>query len=329
VSAVPLIDLSGLRDGSAPGAVAARIDAACRDTGFFGIVGHGVPPELRARLDRLAREFFALPVDEKARIAMARGGRAWRGWFPVEGELTSGTPDLKEGIYFGQELGPDDPRVLAGVPLHGANLFPERPAGLGPTVLEYLAAVTEVGHLVLRGVALGLGLDQHWFAEHLTADPLVLFRIFHYPPPPPDAGAWGVGEHTDYGLVTVLGQDASGGLEVRGRDGWVPVPPHPDAFVINIGDMLERMTGGVYRSTPHRVRNTSGADRLSFPLFLDPNWDAEVLPVPAVGTPAPGDAPARWDGRDVLEWSGTYGDYLLDKVGRVFPDLRADVIDDG
>ena len=179
-----------------------------------------------------------------------------------------------------------------------------------------------------RGIALGLDLDEHWFDDHLTADPLVLFRIFHYPPLDPghaeQAGEWSVGEHTDYGLITLLGQDASGGLEVRGPRGWIAAPPLPDAFVVNLGDMLERMTGGRYRSTPHRVRNTSGADRLSFPLFFDPAWDAKVRPIP--GHDGPVDDAARWDGRSVHTWSGTYGDYLLDKVGRVFPDLGRDVL---
>ncbi len=328
-----VIDISSLVDGSDSTMVAAEIDAACRETGFFSIVGHGVPAELRSRLDSLAREFFALPIEQKARIAMPLGGRAWRGWFPVESELTSGQPDLKEGLYFGQELDADDPRVAAGLPLHGRNLFPGRPDGLRDAVLDYIAAVTDVGHLVLRGIAQGLGLDPNWFDEHLTADPLVLFRIFHYPPMPAGAGGWGVAEHTDYGLITLLGQDNSGGLEVQSRDGWGAVAPHRDALVVNLGDMLERMTGGVYRSTPHRVRNTSGTDRLSFPLFLDPAWDAEVLPVPSIGASAidgsvVGDRSPRWDGRRVLDWSGTYGSYLLAKVGQVFPDLHADVLDD-
>src|SRR5207248_7259395 len=130
-------------------AVAAAIDAACRDTGFFSIVGHGVDPALRAQLDALAREFFALDETEKAEIAMAHGGRAWRGWFPVGGELTSGIPDEKEGIYFGRELGPEDERVRAGVPLHGPNLFPRRPEALRDTVLEYLDALTAVSHAVM------------------------------------------------------------------------------------------------------------------------------------------------------------------------------------
>ena len=109
--------------------VSRQLDAACRDVGFFYIVGHGVDEGLQRRLEALSREFFGLPEDEKARIGMAEGGRAWRGWFPVGGELTSGVPDRKEGIYFGAELGPDHPRVAAGVPLHGPNLFPARPAG--------------------------------------------------------------------------------------------------------------------------------------------------------------------------------------------------------
>ena len=326
---VPIIDISGLRDGSGTAAVASEIDAACRDIGFFSIVGHGVPAELCRRLDEQARAFFDLPEDEKASIAMRHGGRAWRGWFPVGGELTSGTPDLKEGLYFGLELDPSDPRVVAGTPLHGPNQFPARPAGLRDAVLEYIDAVTAVGRIVLRGIALGLGLDDQWFDRNLTADPLVLFRIFHYPPPPSGADGWGVGEHTDYGLITLLAQDTSGGLEVHGRGGWVAVPPDPEAFVVNIGDMLERMTGGAYRSTPHRVRYTSGAGRLSFPLFLDPNWDAEVLPVPKlVGMGTAHDPSERWDGESVLAWSGSYGDYLLTKVAKVFPTLLAEVIDD-
>jgi isopenicillin N synthase-like dioxygenase len=210
--------------------------------------------------------------------------------------------------------------------LHGPNLFPARPGGLGDAVLEYMDAVTELGHTLLRGMAIGLGLEPSWFDVHLTADPLVLFRIFHYPPLEATDDRWSVGEHTDYGLITILGQDASGGLEVRGPDGWIDAPPLADAFVVNLGDMLERMTGGRYRSTPHRVRNATGLDRLSFPLFLDPGWDAEVVPVPMPDGTVGSTAGDRWDGEDVHEWSGTYGEYVLTKVGRVFPALRDEVL---
>lgn len=310
--------------GAEAGAVAAAIDRACREVGFFSVVGHGVDPDLRRQLDVAARRFFALPTADKAEIEMARAGRAWRGWFPLGGELTSGVPDLKEGLYFGTELDGDDPRVRAGTPLHGANLFPRRVPELGPLVLRYLDALTAVGQAVLAGMALGLGLGPAWFTEHLTGDPVVMFRIFRYPPPPAGADpAWGVAEHTDYGLLTVLGQDGAGGLEVKGPDGWIGVEPDTDAFVCNLGDMLERLTGGLYRSTPHRVRNPGTADRLSFPFFLDPSWTATVDRLPVVERPLDHDAAERWDRTSVHGFTGTYGDYLLGKVSRVFPELAA------
>jgi isopenicillin N synthase-like dioxygenase len=327
VTALPLVDVSPLLDPAADAPACARvgraIDSACRDTGFLLVTGHGVDPDLRDDLERLSRAFFALPEQEKATIAMSRGGIAWRGWFPVGDELTSGQPDRKEGVYFGTELPPDDPRVAAGTPLHGPNLFPARPADLRPVVLRWMQEVTGVGQAVLSGIALGLGLERDWFARHLTGDPTVLFRVFHYPPG--DTQSWGVGEHTDYGLVTLLAQDHHGGLQVKSGDTWIDVPADPYVFVVNIGDMLERMTRGGYRSNPHRVRNLSGADRLSFPLFLDPSWDATVTPLPqSVFDVLPDDdAGHRWDGQSVHAWEGVYGDYLTAKVARVFPGLAA------
>jgi isopenicillin N synthase-like dioxygenase len=327
----PVIDVGPLTgSGGEVAAVADAIDAACRDAGFFSIVNHGIDHELLDRLEVLAREFFALPEEEKARVAMANAGRAWRGWFPLGGELTSGVPDRKEGYYFGEELPIDDPRVVAGVPLHGPNLLPARPPELGPTVLEVIERFTTLGHQLMRGLGLALGLDAEWFDRELTHDPVVLFRIFRYPARA--AGletpeSWGVAEHTDYGLLTMLHQDAGGGLEVRTVDGWVEIPPRPGALVCNLGDMLERMTGGVYRSTPHRVRIPAGRDRIACPFFFDPGWTAEVRPIVAAVAPGADDAAARrWDGASVHEFSGTYGDYLLGKVSKVFPALRDEAL---
>jgi isopenicillin N synthase-like dioxygenase len=323
VDSLPVIDVGPLRARSAGEAgVADAIDAACRRTGFFLVTGHGVDPALASLLEALSREFFGLPEDVKARIAMRHGGRAWRGWFPLGGEVTSGVPDGKEGVYFGAELGPDDARVAAGVPLHGPNLFPDEPAGWRDVVLAWMDACTALGHDLVRGLAQGLGLPEGWFDRHLTADPVTLFRIFQYPP---SAGeAWGVGEHTDYGLLTLLWQDDCGGLQVRTGEGWLDVPPLPGAFVCNIGDMLDRLTGGRYRSTPHRVRNTCGRPRLSFPFFFDPSWDARVAALPLPDRP-PDDAGSRWDGTSVHAWDGTYGEYLVAKVSRVFPSLFEEV----
>jgi isopenicillin N synthase-like dioxygenase len=323
VNEVPVIDIARLRSGGRGAeVVATAIDRACREVGFFCVDGHGASLDVLASLDEEARRFFARPEEEKAQIAMARAGAAWRGWFPLGGELTSGRPDGKEGLYFGEELDATDARVRSGLPLHGPNLFPADMPELRRVVTAWMVEMTELARVVMRGVAMGLGLAPAWFEDDLTSEPTVLFRIFRYPPT--DEDGWGVGEHTDYGLLTILAQDVCGGLQVRGTEGWLDVPALPGVLVCNIGDMLDRMTGGRYRSTPHRVRNTSGQDRLSFPFFFDPGWDALVRPVPLVGAAPADDARTRWDGASVHRWEGTYGDYLLGKVGKVFPDLADD-----
>lgn len=319
---LPILDMTpllGHGDEAAREALARDIRAACRDSGFFYVVGHGVAPALLRELAEASSRFFALPAAQKQAIAMAHGGRAWRGWFPVGGELTGGAPDRKEGLYFGSELAPEHPRVRAGVPMHGPNLFPEQVPELRPLVLRYIAAMTTVAQALLVGVARSLGLAGDYFAKHYTAEPTVLFRVFHYPAGP-DEG-WGVGEHTDYGLLTLLAQDEVGGLQVKTPRGWIDAPPIAGALVCNIGDMLDRLTGGEYRSTPHRVRNTSGRSRLSFPFFFDPDFAAEVVPLP--GAAIDDDHALRWDRASVHLFAGNYGDYLLAKVGRVFPALQA------
>ena len=302
------------------------VEEADIPTRRFDLPGHGVPPELLADLDSASRAFFALPEAEKLEISMDRGGAAWRGYFPLGGELTSGRPDRKEGLYFGTELGPDHPRVRVGLPLHGPNLFPRQVPELRPAVLAYVDALTMAAQAVLRGVAISLGLAPSYFEASYTAEPTVLFRVFHYPPHEAGDDGWGVGEHTDYGLLTLLAQDDNAGLQVHSETaGWIDAPPIPGTFVCNIGDMLDRLTGGWYRSTPHRVRNLTGNERLSFPFFFDPDFTAEVPPLPGRAQVGEGGHP-RWDGADLRAFTGTYGDYLLAKVGQVFPQLREGVL---
>lgn len=324
-SQIPMIDVSGLVSGHEPDTVATQIRQACCDTGFFYIVGHGIDEGLQQRLEQLSRQFFAQDVATKMQIQMAKGGRAWRGYFPVGGELTSGQPDLKEGIYFGAELDATHPAVQNDIPMHGANLFPDIPQ-FRETVLEYLAEMTQLGQTLMAVIALSLGLESSYFRDRYTHDPLILFRIFNYPGTPnlPEA-SWGVGEHTDYGLLTILKQDDAGGLQVKSKSGWIEAPPIPNSFVCNIGDMLDRLTGGLYRSTPHRVKNQSGRDRLSFPFFFDPNFNAELHPIEVKGAIVD-DQSDRWDRASVHEFRGTYGDYVLSKVAKVFPDLRQQVL---
>ena len=324
---LPIVDVSPLVSGGDCAPAARAIGEACRDLGFFYAIGHGITPETLASLDAASRRFFALPEAHKMEIAMARGGRAWRGYFPVGGELTSGKPDLKQGLYFGEELDEKDERVVEGLALHGRNLFPADVPELKGAVLAFMDEATQASHAIMEGVALSLGLDAQYFRRTYTSRPTLLFRVFEYPASPADASngepnndeQWGVGEHTDYGLLTLLAQDDNGGLQVKTSNGWIEAPPIPGTIVCNIGDMLDRLTGGLYRSTPHRVRNVSGRSRLSFPFFFDPAFDAEIVPLPWTG--ARDDSRERWDHANVHDFKGPYGDYLLGKVSKVFPEL--------
>jgi len=126
-------------------------------------------------------------------------------------------------------------------------------------------------------------------------------------------------------MLTILRQDGSGGLQVKSRAGWIDAPPIAGSFICNIGDMLDRMTRGLYRSTPHRAKNRTGYDRLAYPFFFDPNFNAEVKAI-ELDRRIDDDREERWDRASVHEFSGTYGDYLLGKVSRVFPQLRRDVL---
>jgi polar amino acid transport system ATP-binding protein len=326
MSSLPVIDLRlAGRGAQARSALARQLDLACSEFGFFYLVGHGVEERLTERLLQLSRDFFARDPAEKQRIHMSHGGRAWRGYFPVGGELTSGQPDLKEGLYFGTELGADDPRVRAGIPMHGSNLFPDVPQ-FRETSLAYMHALETTGQRVLSLLAEGLQLDTDYFQQRYTGDPTVLFRIFRYPPDDAARAGWGVGAHTDYGLLTLLQQDSVGGLQVLNRDRWLEVPPLEDSLVCNVGDMLEKLTRGRYLSALHRAKNLTVRERLSMVLFLDPAFDAQLEALPGVvPDSAQPHTDVRWDRIDPHALQGTYGEYLLSKVSKVFPELAPTV----
>lgn len=326
---LPLIDLSLPEAENAP-----RIHAALQKVGFLYINNHGIPEHLQSQLTDLAQTFFALTAEEKLKIAMEKAGLAWRGYFPVKGELTSGIPDLKEGLYFGVEQEPEHPEVQQGTPLHGPNQWP---AGLPmkETVLAYMQEAKRVAEQLMRLIALGLGLEANFFADRYGAEPTELFRIFNYPAPASLPGSesvtLGVHEHTDMGFLTLLLQDGSGGLEVkpRGSEEWIAAPPVPRTFVVNIGDMLELWTHGIYQATLHRVENPAPHDRLSFPYFFDPSWHCPLERIPPqLLRPleleqVPPATTRKWDGTNLnnLNEDTTYGEFVWNKVRKVFPEL--------
>jgi isopenicillin N synthase-like dioxygenase len=292
---LPIIDLLPLESGGAwRDHVAAQLDWAASELGFFYITGHGVDQAVIDTMLQRGRSFFRMREESKLAIHVSRGGRALRGYFPVGGEFTAGRPDLREGLYFGEELPEDDDRVRAGLPLHGRNLFPELP-GFREATLEYMQALTGLGHRLMSGIGRGLRLGDTHFVDRYTGRPTTLFRIFNYPPAAADSAAehCGVDEHTDYGLIALVYQDEVGGLQVKHGSSWIDVPPVPGAFVVTVGDILERLTEGRYTSAVHRVINHPQRSRVSMPFFFDPHFDAQ-LPV-----------------------HGTYGDYLQSRLAEI------------
>ncbi|MES2915138.1 MAG: 2-oxoglutarate and iron-dependent oxygenase domain-containing protein [Pseudomonadota bacterium] len=293
MTVIPVIDVSGLSGGEAAALRVARdIGTACRDVGFFYVVGHPVPLDLSQAVFAAAAAFFALPEADKRLVRYSAAGN--RGHVPMKGEALDPTrpADLKEAFNIGLDLPPDDPDLLAGRGFRATNLWPGLP-GFRDTMLAYFDASHRLGLLLHRAFALDLGLAPEFFDDKLDR-PMAVLRLLHYPPAPgrTEAGQLGAGEHTDYGCVTLLATDGVGGLEVQTRGGaWLAAPHVPGAFVCNIGDCLMRWTNDIYVSTPHRVVSPAGRERFSVAFFLDPNPDAEIACLPGCAMP---ERPARY-----------------------------------
>ena len=315
---IPVIDVSGLRSPELPDRqrVAAELGRACREVGFFYVVGHGIPDPIRAAVFEAARQVFALPDAAKDAVSIKRSpeNRGYVG-FGTERLDERAAADQKEAFNIGLDLSPDDPEVLAGVPLRGPNLWPDLP-GWRETVLAYFDACDQLLQDIHRGFAIDLGVEEDYFFTKLDRAASIL-RLLHYPAAPGLAGTGelGAGEHTDYGNLTILATDSVAGLQVRRRDGaWLDAPYVEGAFVCNIADCLMRWTNDVYVSTPHRVLRPA-AERYSVAFFGDANPLAvvEVLPTCV----APGETP-RYP-------PITSGEYLIQRLTSTYDHLKAAV----
>jgi len=286
---IPVIDIAGLvaRDPAASAAAGMAMRKASERIGFFYVAGHGLPAATTTQAFTTARRFFDLPKAKKQVLAV---NPRHRGWVNPGGAKMYGTakPDLKESFVWGLDLPESDPEVVAGTPLMGPNAWPNEVPELRPALYGWYEQVMQVGHAVLRGLALSLGRPAEFFTEGYDR-PLARGAVIYYPPQPPDLGTdqFGVAPHTDYGGLTLLAQDMTGGLQVKGSDGgWVMAHPIPDTFVVNIGDLMHRWTNGRLRSNPHRVVNTSGKARQSCAVFFDPGFHTVIDPRDLLDDPA-------------------------------------------
>ena len=320
LKSIPLIDLGGNLDPHAPAAQASAraLHDALSTLGFAYIGGHTVSPATRDAAFAASRSFHESPLEKKQSLAINASHRGYMGMATstiVTSSVAKVTkPNMSESLMLMHELPPDDPGLLAGLPMQGPNQWPEWLPGFKPAMTQYVAEADALSRYIVRLIAISLGLEATALDHHFD-HPTTFLRALHYPPQPPLADdQMGSAPHTDYGIITLLAQDDSGGLQVRPRGGdWIEAPPIPDTYVLNVGDMLARWTNDRFVSTPHRVINRSGGDRYSLPYFFDPAMDAQIECLPTCTDAA----------HPPLYPPVAYGDYLMERLNKNY-DYRRD-----
>jgi isopenicillin N synthase-like dioxygenase len=282
---IPVLDITPLVTGQDTTPLAQSFHTAYSETGFAYITGHGIDPGLRAAIFEASKRFHALPEPTKQAIAIDGTHRG----YIAKNTSTDVTSDLADVTKPNQSASfmmmREDAAPDTAVYLSGPNKWPDLP-GFRATCEAYARAMTDLGHRLMRLALQSIGTDQTILTAFDT--PTIWLRLLHYPPQPPQApdDLYGSAPHKDFGCLTLLAQDDVGGLQVQTPDGdWIDAPPIPGAFVVNVGDMLHRMSNGRLRSTPHRVINTSGRERYSVPFFFDPHVSTTIAPLPGTGTP--------------------------------------------
>jgi isopenicillin N synthase-like dioxygenase len=283
---IPVLDLAPMIAGANTATLAAAFAKAYGETGFAYVVNHGIDPALRAAVFEASERFHALPEADKRAIALDinhRGYIAINTSTDVNSDLAKVTkPNQSASFMLMREDAIHDEAAY----LSGPNQWPDL-AGFRPVCEAYVAAMTDLGRSLM-----GLALDALDVTDRsvLAAfdTPTIWLRLLHYPSQPSDApeDLYGSAPHRDFGCLTLLAQDDVGGLQVQTPGGrWVDAPPMPDAFVVNVGDMLHRMSNGRLLSTPHRVINRTGRERYSVPFFFDPHVSTDIAPLPGTGAP--------------------------------------------
>ena len=278
---IPVVDVSGAISGDDIQGVADAIHAAAIDHGFFYISNHGIDPALMDQAFAVSKAFFELPEDEKQAVAVDTHQRGWlaQGMSRLQG---SKTHDLKEVFFWGTETTAEDPDVVACKPLCAVNQWPTDFPRLQSELTPYYDAVCNTARHLMAAIAVSLNQPADFFDEAYQK-PLARGQLVYYPASTETDEAeerFGVAPHTDFGVLTMLLQDTSGGLQVRAKSGeWIEAPPIPGTLVCNIGDLLARWSNNRFASTVHRVINRTSSARYSVPVFFDPHTDTVIDPV--------------------------------------------------
>lgn len=302
---IPVIDITPLRDGTGAEEVALALHQASQGLGFIYITGHGIPEATIQAARGAAFDFFRSSDEAKESVRISSSHRGWLrpGGAKMDDDAKA---DLKESFIWGWET---SSAASDGHPLRGDNQWPGSMPKLKSAAMDYFEAAHDVAYHLMRGFAMGLSLPENFFLQS-TDRPLSRASFVYYPAQPPEMGAdqFGVGPHTDFGVLTVLCQDSVGGLQVQTVDGdWVQAPPVPGSLIVNVADLLSRWTAGAYKSTPHRVVNASGQERLSLVLAYDPNPETLINAREIFGSDIP-------EAEDPI----TCGDYLVWRFGKAF-----------
>ncbi|KAJ5110659.1 hypothetical protein N7532_001194 [Penicillium argentinense] len=312
---------------------------ACEQFGFFQLFNHGITESLQQDVLQQSKEFFELPLEVKEKYNKDIDGFN-RGYEPLRSQNFEklGKGDLKEGFYMGKHLPFEDPYVLAKRFGQGPNKYPAElrdPKKFQSVMEEYHEKMTKLAENLLQVLAATLDLPSTFF-DDFCEHPVAALRLLHYPPQDVAGEVEkGIGAHTDFGAITILLQDSTGGLQVWNNlaTEWVDITPLPGAYVVNLGNMMMRWTNDRYLSNLHRVSNKDGHERFSVPFFFSGNPDYIVRCLPscvdhtAAATGSSGaDTGAKYPPVSVHDWmTGRFADtYNSGEKG--FGDLRGSVV---
>ena len=283
---IPKIDISGVDHYEFPKTLLEKFYHAYNTYGFGYIVNHEIEKDLIDQLFHASKTFHALPLSEKMKVALDDNHRGYIA-INTSTDVNSKLAEVKKPNQSASfMMMREDKAQMANVYLSGSNQWPEI-AGFRETLEKYTSQMTKLGKKLMKLSLMSVGIKDHSILNSFET-PTIWLRLLHYPPIPKSSPSdlYGSAPHTDFGCLTILTQDGIGGLQVQTKNGdWIDIPKVEGTFVVNVGDMLHRLTNGLLRSTPHRVINKSGQERFSCPFFFDPHVNTNIQPLQGTGKP--------------------------------------------